>query len=981
MAQVGTVEAVKELRMLSNSKDSSEFPRPFLVWCVGFAYASFLALTLQKLLLPLLPSLHAEHGLLQNDAIYFHNVAVELAARIRTIGWSEWQFFPAAGATANVGVLAALYAFLGPDPAWFIPLNAAAHATGALMLYLLAPIIWPGNVGRLGGLVAAVLFLAFPTALQWYGQNHKDAFSIAGTLIILFAWLRAGQFPSGSLSGGLKDLSLAFLGTVLIASVRPYFLLIVALALLASWVVAVLASIAQRKLGTDWRGLTFSMALLAMVAGVASLAPKDRDIMQDAPAPEGISDGISEGISEGISWRWQQTELLPRHVDKLFERASSIRAGFIAYGFSVGAGSMLDANRYPNSAASVLAYTPRALVVGLFAPFPDSWTERPTMIRVVGAIETLIWYLLFPGVLLLAVLRPNRAFLLGAVFCGAIIVALSYAHPNLGTLYRQRFGVLFFFILCGAIGWSRVVLGILSAASPRPGNVPMGAASNVDPYAPLSPGMTRVAASGAIVLAISIVSFLGFMVRDLLLVKSFGMGVRLDAFFSAAMIPMFFVAFLAFPFADAMTTQFLRAGSAEGVVGREHLARSLLSFASIILAAVGILLVVTADQVVILILGGGDPEQIEEAATMLRWLTPILMFSGWTVIGNSVLNALQRSRAAALAQMSVPAIAIAAILVFGQALGLYAAIYGMLAGLATNIALVTYAMKGQGLRLMPARMSFSPLFIAVLRNYSLLALAALLAAAAVPVNYVFAGMIGTGAVSAWALGSKMVQLVTGMAGVAIGAVILPHLGGLIAHGRLSQLKSDVYFLLMSGTWISIICTLTIYGFSEPLVVAVFEGGEVTREQAVQLAAILKLGSLQLPFVIATTLILKLAAVSGTSLRAVVATGAGLALNVALNLVLVPQSGVLGIATATAIAAGFSATYLVLATRKQCGLDFVEVAVLLGSWIALLGLSVALHFRSVAAVASSGLALLILAWAQWWVWQKRSPISDICKDTG
>lgn len=956
--------------MEAGTSQSSGFPRPFLVWCVGFAFASFLALTLQKLLLPLLPSLHAEHGLLQNDAILFHNIAVELAERIRTTGWSEWRLFPMPGVTGNVGVLAALYAVLGPDPAWFIPLNAAAHATGALMLYFIGQIIWPGSAGRLGGLVAATLFLAFPSALQWYGQNHKDAFSIAGTLIILFAWLRAGQSSSRPLRGCLKDLSLAFLGTVLIASVRPYFLLIVALALLASWAVAVLASIAQRKLGADWRGLTFSMGLLAMVAGVASLAPKDRDIMQDAAASEGIR--LSQG--QTASWRWQRTELLPRQVDKLFERASRIRAAFVAYGLSVGAGSQIDADRMPDDAASALAYMPRALVVGLFAPFPDSWTERPSLIRVIGAIETLIWYLLAPGLLLLAVLRPNRAFLIGAVFCGAMVVALSYAHPNVGTLYRQRFGVLFFFILCGAIGWSRIILGILSAASPRSDQAPAGMASNVDLHAPASPGMSRVAASGATVLIISVVSFLGFMVRDLLLVKGFGMGVQLDAFFSAAMIPMFFAAFLAFPFTDAMTAQFLGAGSVGGSKGREQLIRSLLSIASIILGVAGVLLVVMADRVVALILGDDDSGQIADAAKMLRWFTPVLMFSGWTVIGNSALNALQRSRAAALAQMSVPAITIAAILVLGKELGLYAAIYGMLAGLAANIVFVVYATKGQGLRLMPAHISWSPALAAVVRNYALLALAALFAAAAIPVNYAFAGMIGPGAVSAWALGSKMVQLVTGMAGVTIGAVVLPHLGGLIAHGRLAQLKSDVYFLLMSGTWISVVCTLAIYGFSEPLVVAVFEGGEVTREQAVQLAAILKLGSLQLPFVIATTIILKLAAVSGTSLRAVVATGAGLALNVALNLVLAPLSGVLGIATATAIAAGFSAAYLVLATRKQCGLNFVEAAVLLGSWIALMGLSVAMHFRSVAAVASSGLALLILAGAQWWVWRKQPPVA-------
>jgi hypothetical protein len=67
------------------------FPSPLLVWGIAFIYAVVLGLTLQKLILPLMPSLHAEHGLLQQDAIYFHTVAVRLAERILTFGWSEWR--------------------------------------------------------------------------------------------------------------------------------------------------------------------------------------------------------------------------------------------------------------------------------------------------------------------------------------------------------------------------------------------------------------------------------------------------------------------------------------------------------------------------------------------------------------------------------------------------------------------------------------------------------------------------------------------------------------------------------------------------------------------------------------------------------------------------------------------------------------------------------------------------------------------------
>jgi hypothetical protein len=84
--------------------DASAFPTEEVLWSLSFAYASFMALLLQKVILPLWPEMHAGHGLLMNDAIVFHNRAVEIAQRIHSVGWSEWQMFPR-GASANVSLL------------------------------------------------------------------------------------------------------------------------------------------------------------------------------------------------------------------------------------------------------------------------------------------------------------------------------------------------------------------------------------------------------------------------------------------------------------------------------------------------------------------------------------------------------------------------------------------------------------------------------------------------------------------------------------------------------------------------------------------------------------------------------------------------------------------------------------------------------------------------------------------------------------
>ena len=218
--------------------DASAFPSERFFWSLSFAYACFMAFLLQKVILPLWPEMHAGHGLLMNDAIVFHNMAVEIAQRIHAVGWSEWQIFPR-GASANVSLLSVLYALIGPDPAWFIPFNAAAHATGAVLIYRIGSRLVEGDVGKLGGLLAAICFVVFPSALQWYGQNHKDAFSIAGLLLLLDAWLAIhdDQFRSG-LRDTLRIFFVALLGIVLLGLVRPYFVLVVAGGMVVSFLAA-----------------------------------------------------------------------------------------------------------------------------------------------------------------------------------------------------------------------------------------------------------------------------------------------------------------------------------------------------------------------------------------------------------------------------------------------------------------------------------------------------------------------------------------------------------------------------------------------------------------------------------------------------------------------------------------------------------------------------------------------------------------------
>jgi len=911
------------------------------VWSLAFAYAAFMALMLQKLILPVMPELHAGHGLMTNDAIIFHDMAVAMAEQIRAHGWSAWRLFPADGITGNVGLLAALYVFLGPDPAWFVPLNAAFHALGALMIYLIGATLCPGTQGRLGGLVAAFFFLTFPSSLVWYGQNHKDAFMIAGLLLALWAFLDALR-AEGRRSLAAQAAWMAA-GLTLVALMRPYMLIVFAAAFLAAWLV-VAACVACTRSGAGRAGRALVLVLLAGL--VAAVVP-----------PENSAASLSgKGVTIRLEhWRWQGTAGVPPALDRVAERVSTVRAHVIESGRKVGAGSLVDDDVAPRNIVEMAVYLPRALLVGLATPFPATWTERPTLPRVIGAMETLVWYLIVPGIVFLLVRGPGMPVVACLVFAAAVLTVLGYFSPNVGTLHRVRYAPWFLFLLAGAIGWVRGVAALLPRGAPAPASAGDVRGAPGDSVAERG----AVVGDGVTVLLITAVGYLGLFARDLLLIGIHGFGARLDSLFAALVLPMFLVSVASLPLGDALIAALHRASGDSRE--RRALVRAAVASALALCGGLCVLLFAFADRVFPAFVGVAEPAR---AAELMRLALPLLLLSGVAVAGNSVLGALHRAKAAAVAQLLVPVCAIAAILVADAEHALQAAIAGMILGQLGNIAFVAYVARAEGFRLTPGPLRAAHRWREAGANYAGLALAAAAVSVANPINLWFAGNLPVGSVSLWGMGSKLTQLVTGLTAAVMAGVVAPYLARIVARGGGRRLRGDVYFMLVAGTWAGILAALVLFGFTEPLVMAAFAHGAAGADQALRLAAVVKLGALQIPFLFATLLQIKLAAVSRESGKVVLAALASLGLNVALNVALIADFGVVGLAASATGSAAASALALLLLTRARSGLSAAQLFAIVGSWAVLGGFAMALHLRSAATAFSAAVLLLFVAWAQW-----------------
>ena len=640
-----------------------------------------------------------------------------------------------------------------------------------------------------------------------------------------------------------------------------------------------------------------------------------------------------------------------------------MRVHFVEFGRSVGAGSEVDGARVPNDVRSALAYMPRALVVGLFAPFPDTWGERVSAPRLIGAVETAIWYVFVLGALITVLRVPSRQLLVGGVFCATILVVMAYIHPNVGTLYRQRFGVWQFFLLCGAVGWASLILTVLGGrAKGRIGEaqmkgVPFGAAQAGGPLS----SVDRLAASGAVVIMVTLLCYFGFLARDLLLVKQMGMTEGLDAFFTAAMVPMFFVTFLSMPMGDALTLPFLSAKGDGSEEQRDVLIRHTLGFAIVLLGAVAALVAIAAPQIVSLVLGENGSDKAALAATMLRWFAPIILLSAWTIIGNAALNALGRSRDAALGQLVVPVVTVAALVSASPENTAIAAIGGMLVGALLNQVWVLVRLRSYGIHLLPVIPALSVLR-PITSSYPRLVVAALLTAVLTPLNYAFAASVASGAVSAWALASKVVAMFSGLVSVGASAVVLPYLAHLLSHGAKKGMRDDAHFLLVAGGWIGGLLSVGAVLFAEPLVGAALSQ-TLFEAQVAELANIVKVGVLQLPVVIAGALVAKMAIVSGVSLRVLFAALLGFACNLLVNIALVTRLGVMGVAIGALSAMMISTLGLAVAAHRRVGLSVREVLALFASWLVWASVCAAVDSHNIAAMICAGLAILGMAWAQ------------------
>lgn len=426
--------------------------------------------------------------------------------------------------------------------------------------------------------------------------------------------------------------------------------------------------------------------------------------------------------------------------------------------------------------------------------------------------------------------------------------------------------------------------------------------------------------------------------RDMMLSRILGAGTAGDAWQLAFQLPNIFRRLFAEGAFSAAFVPLFNRKMADEEQGESNAARN---FATDILSIfVPVLLLFSA--VMMLIMPGfiwliddfGQGGRTSNFSIALARITfPYLALISVTTLFAAILNSLSKFAAAAFAPVLLNLCMISALLfalwIDGgsdpERAAYYLAFSVSLAGLMQMIWLGYWARKA-GFRLSIGK----PKLTSDVRQLGVLILPAIFGAGIYQISrfidLFFLGRLEEGSFVFLALADRLNQLPLGIIGIALGTAILPALSRFIAQddqGGAQRVQSNAIEL---GLLLTVPAAVGLFVAAHPLVSAFYFGGKFGADDVTSTASVVAMLVIGLPAYVLVKVLTPGFFARRDTKTPVYTAGASLIINIVLNIILIPQMGVAGLALAGAIAA-WANCFMLYAVLQRRGHFHVEADLL------------------------------------------------------
>jgi putative peptidoglycan lipid II flippase len=408
---------------------------------------------------------------------------------------------------------------------------------------------------------------------------------------------------------------------------------------------------------------------------------------------------------------------------------------------------------------------------------------------------------------------------------------------------------------------------------------------------------------------------LAAVAKEMAIAYQFGTGDELDAFLIAFLLPQFAINLIGGSLNAALIPTYIQVREQEGQGAAQRLLSSVMVLSVGFLAALSVVLALTASYVLPLVASGFTAEKLALTHSLYYALLSTLVLSGLATTWGAILNAQNRFALAAVVPVATSIVTVLLVIVMAKHWGIYALAIGAVGGALIETGFLGWGLTRDGVSLVPRWCGTSPAVKQVLAQYAPMVAGAFLMGGTTVVSQSMAAMLGPGSVSVLAYGNKVTNLFIGIGAVAVSTAVLPHFSRMVTvkdwQGLRHTLGTYTRLLLV----VSLPVTLALIYFSEPMVAVFFQRGAFTEADTHLVSRVQVIILLQVPLYVVSMLFVRL--ISALKANQVMMWGnvINLFVCIILNYVLMQWFGVIGIASATSLMYLISCCFLMLVSLR------------------------------------------------------------------
>ncbi len=405
--------------------------------------------------------------------------------------------------------------------------------------------------------------------------------------------------------------------------------------------------------------------------------------------------------------------------------------------------------------------------------------------------------------------------------------------------------------------------------------------------------VTSVAAAGMVVK-------LAATGKEFVVAGIYGRSDAMDAFLIAFLIPNLLVNLIAESMNQALVPTLIRVRIREGYERAQELLSSSMLWLCGLLTATSLGMALVAKIFFPLLGAGFGAPKLDLAVRLFYALLPVVVLSGIASNCTAVLNGSERFAVPALTQLVVPVSVVAGALWLHGIWGIWALVAATVFGTLLHALIAGWMMNGGDYRLRLGWYGSNEATREVRHQYGPVLLSSVVASSGLLVDQAMAAMLPAGSVSALVFANRFVSVVVTLMAGAVSTSVVPYFSSMIAEQDWGACRRTLRTWSWAMAAVSVPVTALLIAGAQPLVRITLQHGSFGPADTAVVKTVLAMYAIQIPFFVVSRVFYRFVVAMRRTDLVLYGGIVNLALDVALNLVLMRWLGVAGIALATSL---------------------------------------------------------------------------------